>query len=96
VVSTLAGSGQAGNVDGQGLNASFSNPQYMTIDSSDNLYVLDINPFVLRKVTPTGAVTTIMQITTENVLPTGIAVDPSGSSIFLPDWNGYIWKVAFQ
>jgi IPT/TIG domain/NHL repeat len=96
VVSTLAGSGQAGNVDGQGLNASFSNPQYMTIDSSDNLYVLDINPFVLRKVTPTGAVTTIMQITTENVLATGIAVDPSGSSIFLPDWNGYIWKVAFQ
>jgi hypothetical protein len=57
VVSTFAGSGSPGGVDGTGTAASFSSPSGITLDAADNLYVT--NRHALRKITPAAVVTTI-------------------------------------
>jgi sugar lactone lactonase YvrE/alpha-tubulin suppressor-like RCC1 family protein len=59
-VTTFAGlSGVAGNVDGTGLAARFNLPVAIVADPSDNLYVCDYGNHTIRKITPTGAVTTL-------------------------------------
>jgi sugar lactone lactonase YvrE len=60
VVSTLAGSpGVSGVDDGTGSGARFNFPQALSVDLSGNLYVADTWNHTLRKVTPSGVVTTI-------------------------------------
>jgi hypothetical protein len=58
-VSTFAGSGTATYLDGVGVNTGFNGPNGMNIDSSNNLYVADYYNHRLRKITPTGVVTTL-------------------------------------
>ncbi len=64
-VSTLAGnsdpvrSGGKGYVDGVGANARFYNIWGMAVDSSGNVYVADTANHAIRKVTPSGEVTTL-------------------------------------
>ena len=56
-VTTFAGSGTAGYLDSTvGTNAQFGLPTHITFDSSRNLYVMDSNR--IRKITPSGVVTT--------------------------------------
>jgi sugar lactone lactonase YvrE len=57
-VTTLAGSGAPGVVDGAGTAASFFDPQNLAIDTGGNLYVADGMGNVIRKVTPSGQVST--------------------------------------
>lgn len=63
-VTTFAGTGNQALIDGVGLSASFyfwQESAFITIDSSDNLYLGD-NAYTagyLRKITPSGVVTTI-------------------------------------
>ena len=82
VVTTLAGSGAPGNADGNGQAASFANPQGLAVDTSGNVYVADTSNLEIRKITPAGAVTTVVRLG----LPayyggptTGVAVDGSGN-----------------
>lgn len=59
IVTTLAGSGKAGNLDGIGVIASFSRPQGLTLDNG-NLYVSDTNNKTIRRIAlATGEVTTL-------------------------------------
>ena len=59
-VSTLAGGGPLyGYRDGQGKNATFFNPEGLAIDQAGNLYVNDNSSEVIRKVSPSGEVTTL-------------------------------------
>ncbi len=57
-VSTLAG-GTAGFRDGMGAAASFYEPTGITVDLSGNVYVSDSLNHRIRKITPTGWVTTL-------------------------------------
>lgn len=60
VVTTFAGSpGVIGSADGTGTGATFSKPMGVTIDVSGNLYVSDTNNNTIRKITSSGAVTTL-------------------------------------
>ena len=60
VVTTLAGSGALVEKDGQGSNAGFNEPYGIRYDISDgNLYVVDFPGLTTRRVTLSGAVTTI-------------------------------------
>lgn len=58
-VTTLAGNGIAGFVDGPGSSAQFKTPTDIAVDGQGNVYVADMGNFALRKITPTGVVTTI-------------------------------------
>ncbi|WP_289058700.1 gliding motility-associated C-terminal domain-containing protein [uncultured Flavobacterium sp.] len=57
-VSTFAGSGNPGSQNGTGINASFNNPIDIAIDASGNLFISDSGNHKIRKITPTGVVST--------------------------------------
>jgi streptogramin lyase len=60
VVTTLAGkAGVAGHADGTGADASFYLPHGVATDEAGNVYVADFANDTLRKITPSGEVTTI-------------------------------------
>jgi hypothetical protein len=57
-VSTLAGTGSAGNNNGTGTFASFYNLSGIDVDSFGNIFVSDTTNYNIRKITPAGVVTT--------------------------------------
>lgn len=58
-VTTFAGSGSAGFMDGQGTYAGFAEPCGLTVDAQNNLYIADRANHAIRKVTPGGLVSTL-------------------------------------
>ena len=58
-VATLAGNSGTGSADGAGANASFNGPNGMATDSAGNVFVADRNNNVIRKISPTGVVSTL-------------------------------------
>jgi serine/threonine-protein kinase len=98
VVTTLAGNGAQGNVDGTGMAATFNYPIGIAVDASGNLYVGDQFNEKVRQITPAGVVTTLAG--NGNVgsadgagnsatfyYPTGVTVDALGN-IFVTDLGG--------
>lgn len=99
LVSTFAGSGVAGFLDGTGTTAKFYYPAGMAIDANDNLYVADYSNHRIRKITPGGVVTTYAGLafagaTDGNISvaqfngPTGVGVDASGN-VFIADYGNH-------
>ncbi len=77
VVTTLAGNGSAGYVDGAGSAARFSSPRGVALDSANNVYVADENNGTIRKITPQGQVTSLLNGKLSG--PVGVAVDLAGN-----------------
>ncbi len=59
VVSTYAGTGLQGSIDGLAASSSFYNPYAICIDTSGNIYVADRFNNKIRKITSTGIVSTL-------------------------------------
>jgi sugar lactone lactonase YvrE len=59
LVSTVAGKGTAGLVDGRATEAKFDGPIGIAVDSNDNIYVADTYNDSIRKITPSGQVSTV-------------------------------------
>jgi len=78
VVTTLAGNGTAGLVDGNGNEAQFNMPSRLALDPSGRfLYVLDYGNSAVRRVSADGKTTTLMPYTV-NAGVGDIAVDNTG------------------
>ena len=105
VVTTLAGSaGNSGSADGTGSAARFNNPNGAAVDGTGNVFVADYSNSTIRKVTPTGVVTTIGGVAgitsgADGVgssaifdNPYGIAVDGAGNLYVADTYNNAIRK----
>jgi sugar lactone lactonase YvrE len=105
IVTTLAGSGKKGSANGIGTAASFFQPSGVAVDTSGNVYVADQNNCMIRKITPTGVVTTLAgrdgvygstNATATAALfkgPSGVAVDSFGNVYVADDGNNLIRKI---
>ncbi len=107
---TLAGNGTAGYVDGTGGptgTTQLDNPTGVAVDTVGNVYVADLGNNRIRKITPTGATTTLAGNglngyvdgtggptgTTQFNNPLGVAVDGAGN-VYVADYaNQRIRKI---
>jgi outer membrane protein assembly factor BamB len=98
VVSTVAGSGLSGYVDGPGTTAWFSFPNDLAVDDQGNLYVSEFSNHTVRKITPEGIVSTWAGNGTAGYVdgpraearfnqPGGIARDGAGN-LYVTEWSG--------
>lgn len=60
VVTTYAGTGAAGYVEGNAASAKFNTPKGIAVDSLGNVYVADTGNNVIRKINTSGVVSTVV------------------------------------
>ncbi|NEW08711.1 copper amine oxidase [Paenibacillus sp. SYP-B3998] len=63
-VSTVAGNGLIGNKDGQGTDATFNHPSDIAVTANGTIYVADSLNHVIRKISPSGDVSTLNTVST--------------------------------
>lgn len=101
-VTTLAGrAGEEGNIDGLGSDARFSSPYGLAVDSSGNVFVADSRNHTLRKIEPSGEVTTVAGLAGARgsvdgtgfdarfSFPSGVVADTAGN-VYVTDWGADI------
>jgi DNA-binding beta-propeller fold protein YncE len=86
-VSTFAG-GEPGHADGKGSAAKFDSPAGIVIDKAGNLYVADKDNHGVRKITPSGEVSTLIRDTKGFALPSGIAID-AADNLYVTVWGDH-------
>ena len=90
VVTTFAGNGTNGFLDATGTTAIFANLGALAIDNQNNIYVGDFGNSRIRKITPSGVVTTLAILDT----PYGICIDPAGTNLYVVGQSRRVQKVA--
>ena len=104
VVTTLAGSGSAGSVNGTGTSASFSSPSDVAVDASGNVFVADSNNYKVRKISPAGLVSNLAGSGSQGRVdgsgsaasfdsPLSVAVDSSGNVFVAETYDNKIRKI---
>ena len=106
VISTLAGSTN-GYSDGSGSGAKFNDPSTVATDSKGNLYVTDSSNNRVRKITPSGLVSTVAgngervyahstdstAATSSLTAPYGIAIDANDNIYVSDSWSYVVRKI---
>lgn len=104
IVSTFAGTGEAGNDDGDCLSSTFNSPTGICTDNNGNFYVADFLNHTIRKIDSAGIVTTIagsgqpgfadgIAGSAQFNFPRGIAIDSYGNLFVGDSWNHRIRKI---
>ena len=105
VVTTFAGTGSAGFLDGPGYTARFQHPSALAVDGAGNVFVADQQNHRIRKITPAGVVSTFAgsgavgsfdyPIGTSATFqyPVGLAFDASGNLFVCDSWNNKIRRI---
>lgn len=86
VVSTIAGNGTSGYLDGPAGAAEFDEPYGVAVDKAGNVYVADYDNNAVRKITPGGMVSTFADI----YEPTSVAVGSNGT-IYVSNYSE-VWE----
>ncbi len=107
IVTTIAGrAGEAGSADGSGKDARFNYPYSLALDTAGNLYVADSYNYVIRKLTPDGAVTSFAGLAGVSGrhdgqgdrarfgFPISVALDSSGNVYVADLLNNAIRKIS--
>ena len=103
-VTTFAGDGTAGLLNGTGQNTEFNQPSGIAVDKNGNVYIADRSNHVIRKITSAGEVTTFAGsgnagyadatgTAAQFNFPTGVAVDMDGNVYVADQVNQLIRKI---
>lgn len=100
VVTTIAGSaGLPGSADGSGAAARFKYPRDVVVDPAGNVYVADSENFLLRRISPSGVVSTVAGVAGRSDAADGVgaqarfgrlaslAIDASGNLYVADSWG---------
>lgn len=105
---TVAGLGEPGyNGDGGPATAAqLSSPTRICVDNAGNIYIADHGNHVIRKIDPTGAITTIagtgtagysgdggLAVAAQLSSPFGVAMDAEGNILVTDNGNSVIRKI---
>ena len=98
VVTTYAGDGGNGSIDGQRLTARLAGPKALAIDKQDNIYVSDDIAHRIRRVGADGTVTTVAgdgspgwkdgSGAEAQFFDQGLAISADGTTLFVADGGG--------
>ncbi|MEU9412359.1 hypothetical protein ACGF5O_44835, partial [Streptomyces sp. NPDC048291] len=103
IITTVAGTGQAGFVSdgGPAVATKLNAPRSVALDGAGNLYIADTDNHRVRKVTPNGIITTVAgtgqagfvsdggpAVATKLNTPHGVAVDEEGN-LYIGDTNNH-------
>lgn len=93
VVTVFAGTGSQGNLDRDALTSGFRYPISIAVDGNRNVYVADFGNHTIRKITPSGKVSTLAgsALSSGNADGTAAAArfdNPYGVAV---DANGTVW-----
>ncbi|HWX21845.1 MAG TPA: LamG-like jellyroll fold domain-containing protein, partial [Candidatus Binatia bacterium] len=103
VVSTFAGlAGKSGSADGPALLARFNSPRGLAVDNAGNIYVADFHNSTIRRITPSGAVSTLAGLAGRSgslpgtgssarlFQPCGVVVNGSADLFYIADTGNHL------
>lgn len=94
-VTTVAGTGKAGNNDGAGDIATFNCPWGITADLNGDLYIADVYNRLIRKIAAaTGQVSSVSFGGLDFDSPYNIALDTKKHDLYVTDFNIHLAKIA--
>jgi sugar lactone lactonase YvrE len=104
IISIFAGNGTYGHADGPGDSAMFRHPKGLAVDGLGNVYVADASNNCIRKITPSGEVSTFAGDGSQGFVdglgtsakffgPYDVAIDNTGNIYVTEYWNNIIRKI---
>jgi trimeric autotransporter adhesin len=90
----VAGTGERGSSGdgGPALEATLDEPVGLALDAAGNLYLADFPANRIRRVDPSGRITTLAEIE----LPAEVALHPDGRSAAVPTLGNYLHRIDLQ